>query len=167
MAYDKNERNDSRRIDPNSAGEQTESQQSQDYQQQSYQQQSQGYQNNQQQGQGYRNYQQQNYQNQGFQQQTYQNNPSNEGFSVPPSSNMIWAILATIFCCLPFGIVSIVYAAKVDSFWAAGQYAAAYDAASKSKKWTMWSVIISAIGWVLYIGLFIIIGLGASYSNSY
>ena len=80
---------------------------------------------------------------------------------------MIWAVLTTIFCCLPFGIISIVYAAKVDSFWAAGQHAAAYDAASKSRKWALWGVIISVIGWVLYIGLFIIIGIGASYSNSY
>lgn len=29
-------------------------------------------------------------------------------------NNMIWAILCTLFCCLPFGIVSIINAAKVD-----------------------------------------------------
>ena len=29
-------------------------------------------------------------------------------------NNMVWAILTTLFCCLPFGIVSIVYAAQVD-----------------------------------------------------
>ena len=84
MAYDKNERNDSRRIDPNSAGEQTDSQQNQDYQQQSYEQQNQGYQNNQQQGQGYRNYQQQNYQNQG-------------GLFSPPSSAAFHSALSLSF----------------------------------------------------------------------
>ncbi|MBO7197759.1 MAG: CD225/dispanin family protein, partial [Tidjanibacter sp.] len=35
----------------------------------------------------------------------------------PPSSNLIWGILTTIFCCLPFGIVSIVFASRVDSLW--------------------------------------------------
>ncbi len=44
---------------------------------------------------------------------------------IPPSSNMVWAILTTIFCCLPFGIVAIVYASKVDGMWQAGYYDAA------------------------------------------
>lgn len=167
MPYDKNERNNVHRINPRPAGEQADSQQNQDYQQQSYQQQNTQQQSNQQQNQGYQNYQQQGYQNQGFQQQTYQANPINEGYSVPPSSNLIWAILTTIFCCLPFGIISIVYAAKVDSFWGAGQYAAAYDAASKSRKWALWSAIIAVVCWVLYIGFFLLLGLGASLSNNY
>ena len=29
-------------------------------------------------------------------------------------NHLVWAILVTIFCCLPFGIVSIVYAAQVN-----------------------------------------------------
>ena len=29
-------------------------------------------------------------------------------------NNLVWAILATLFCCLPGGIVAIVYAARVD-----------------------------------------------------
>ena len=29
-------------------------------------------------------------------------------------NNLVWAILTTLFCCLPLGIVSIVHAAKVD-----------------------------------------------------
>lgn len=56
-----------------------------------------------------------------------------------PSSFMVWAILSTLFCCLPFGIVSIVYASKVDGLWAAGDYDGAEDAASKARTWFWWS----------------------------
>jgi hypothetical protein len=46
-----------------------------------------------------------------------------------PDNNMVWGILTTILCCLPLGIVSIVYASKVDSYYAAGQYTAAQASA--------------------------------------
>ncbi len=68
-----------------------------------------------------------------------------------PNSYMVWAILATIFCCLPFGIVSIVYASKVDSLWYAGQYVAANDAASKARLWFWLSVGTSAIASIIYL----------------
>ena len=48
----------------------------------------------------------------------------------PPPSNipnyLVQAILVTIFCCLPFGIVAIVFAAQVNSALAAGNYEAAF-----------------------------------------
>jgi len=34
----------------------------------------------------------------------------------------VQAILCTLFCCLPFGIVAIVFAAQVDGKLAAGDY---------------------------------------------
>ena len=45
------------------------------------------------------------------------------------------AILVTIFCCLPFGIVSIVYAAQVNGKVAAGDIDGARDASEKAKTW--------------------------------
>ncbi len=45
------------------------------------------------------------------------------------------AILVTIFCCLPFGIVSIVYAAQVNGKVAAGDIAGARDVSEKAKTW--------------------------------
>lgn len=55
------------------------------------------------------------------------------GASGKPNNFLVPAILATIFCCLPLGVVSIVFAAQVDSKWNAGDYAAATEAASKAK----------------------------------
>ena len=35
-----------------------------------------------------------------------------------PDSNLVWAILCTVLCCLPLGIVAIVKAASVEKLWA-------------------------------------------------
>ncbi len=74
---------------------------------------------------------------------------SDSGVRIPsgpkPDNFMVWAILGTIFCCIPFGIVSIVYASKVDGLWASGEYEAARDAASKARTWFWWSFAIGLI----------------------
>lgn len=54
---------------------------------------------------------------------------------------LVWAILVTIFCFLPTGIVAIVFASQVDSKLAAGDRAGALDSSNKARTW----VIISAI----------------------
>lgn len=68
-----------------------------------------------------------------------------------PSSNLVMAILTTIFCCLPFGIVGILKAAKVNSLYLTGQYEAAIKASQDAKKWSMIGIICGAIGIVLYL----------------
>ena len=50
---------------------------------------------------------------------------------------LVPAILVTIFCCLPFGIVSIVYAAQVNEKLGAGDVAGAMQASNNAKTW-MW-----------------------------
>ena len=50
----------------------------------------------------------------------------------PPDSGMVWAVLTTLFCCLPFGIVAIVYASKVNNLWMMGYYDGARAAARTS-----------------------------------
>ena len=66
------------------------------------------------------------------------NSGNNGGYVPPPPTTqpdnfLVWAILGTLFCCLPFGIVSIVYASKVDRLWYAGDYDGAKDAARKAR----------------------------------
>ncbi len=48
---------------------------------------------------------------------------------------LVQAILVTIFCCLPFGIVSIVYAAQVNAKLTAGDVSGAIRASSSTKTW--------------------------------
>jgi hypothetical protein len=68
----------------------------------------------------------------------------------PVPNYLVWSILTTIFCCLPFGIVSIVYAAQVNGKLAAGDYAGALDASRKAKTWAWWSAGVTVIGFVAY-----------------
>ena len=63
-----------------------------------------------------------------------------------PNTYLALGILVTIFCCLPFGIVSIVYASKVDSCWNNGRQNEAMDNSRKAKNWALWgSSVLPAI----------------------
>ncbi len=48
---------------------------------------------------------------------------------------LVWAILSTICCCLPFGIPAIVFAAQVNSKLATGDVTGAREASQKAKMW--------------------------------
>ena len=66
-----------------------------------------------------------------------------------PVSNYLWpAIAATVFCFFPFGILAIVYAIRVNSCVARGDYQGAL-AASKSAKIWCWASF--ALGLVFYL----------------
>ncbi len=83
-----------------------------------------------------------------------------------PDSNLVWAILCTVLCCMPLGIVSIVYATKVDSLWTVGSYHEAYDASSKAKKWALWGAIGGAVCLFLYIIAVMVFGFANALFNS-
>lgn len=87
--------------------------------------------------------------------QTYQ-----PGMSTPPNNQLVPAILTTLFCCLPFGIVSIVKAAQVNSQWNSGQYDAARQSAADAKKWWRVSLFVGLAVSAIY--LVAVIGLGAA-----
>lgn len=75
--------------------------------------------------------------------------------TTPPNNYMVWAILTTILCCIPLGIVSIIYAAKVNSQWAAGNVASAYENSNKAK---IWCIIAASVGFIPT-AVFFILGL--------
>jgi predicted secreted protein len=70
-----------------------------------------------------------------------------------PESYLVWAIITTLLCCLPFGIVSIVNAVKVDKLWMQGQQEAAYKASKNAK---IWAIVAAAAGGVVVGGWFLI-----------
>ena len=67
------------------------------------------------------------------------------------------AILATLFCCLPFGIVAIVYAAQVNTKLQAGDYEGATTASDNAKKWC-WISFGVGIALILF---YVIVGLAS------
>ncbi|WP_336924053.1 CD225/dispanin family protein [Aquipuribacter sp. SD81] len=85
----------------------------------------------------------------------YEPAPAGPPASQPPSSNLVWAILVTIFCCLPFGIVSIVFAAQVNSKWATGDFAGAQEASAKARRWAIIGAVVGLVVQVLYILLLV------------
>ena len=65
-----------------------------------------------------------------------------------PDNNMLWAILSTLFCCLPLGIVAIINAAKVDGLYRSGDYSGAQEAADNAKKYAQYGLVIGII-WIV------------------
>lgn len=86
------------------------------------------------------------------------NNPN----PAPPDNNLVWAILCTIFCCIPLGIVAIIKSTKVKELWALGDYEGAQKAANDAKKYSLWGAAVALILWVLYFLFFVIIGIAGS-----
>lgn len=75
--------------------------------------------------------------------------------STPVPNHLVWAILATVFCCLPFGIVSIVYASQVDGLRMSGNRLGAMDASEKARNWALaatFSPLVGLLLWVLFFG---------------
>lgn len=68
-----------------------------------------------------------------------------------PKTWLAESILATLFCCLPFGIAGIVNASKVESRFNSGDVDGAIRASDEAKKWTMISFWIGVGVTVLYI----------------
>ena len=66
------------------------------------------------------------------------------------ANNLVFSILTTLFCCLPFGIVAIVYAAQVNGNVASGNIPAAQAASEKAKKWCWISFGCGLVGVILY-----------------
>lgn len=80
--------------------------------------------------------------------------PVAAGAQVP--NYLVQAILVTLCCCLPLGVVAIVFAAQVNTKLAQGDMAGALEASQKAK---MFSWIAFGLGlagtlvWLLFFGL--------------
>ena len=62
---------------------------------------------------------------------------------------MVPAILSTIFCCVPLGIVSIIYASQVNNKKQIGDLAGAAEASGKAQTWFWVAFGLGLIGIIL------------------
>lgn len=70
----------------------------------------------------------------------------------PQIPNYLWqSIVATVLCCMPFGVVGIVFAAKVDGLVARGDLAGAQAASKSAKTWTSVAVGSGLLVTVIYL----------------
>ncbi len=89
-------------------------------------------------------------------------NPTPQQSPMPkPDNNMVLAVLTTVLFCMPFGIVSIVYAAKVDGLYYADDYEGALAASKSAFQWAMIGIVASIVAGIL-IALFYFLFVGAA-----
>ena len=72
---------------------------------------------------------------------------------------LVFAILSMLLCCLPLGIVAIVYASRVNSMQRNGDYAGAQNAAKKAKMFTIISVVAALVVTIFYLIFAVVLGL--------
>ena len=71
--------------------------------------------------------------------------PPQVDIPIRPKNWLVESILVTILCCLPFGIVGIVNAAKVNSLYDQGKYDESIRSSANAKRWTMIGLIIGVV----------------------
>lgn len=82
---------------------------------------------------------------------TWQSAQGNERIQEPasqepcPPTNLVWAILACVFCCIPFGIVGIIYASKVSKCYFAGDLVGAKRASETGAWWIIAAMVIGVV----------------------
>lgn len=62
-----------------------------------------------------------------------------------PGNNLAIAIISTVLCCLPTGIVAIVYACKVNSLHYSGKTTEAAGAAKSAMIWSIVSIVLGLL----------------------
>ena len=110
--------------------------------------------NNYEYGQGY-GQQNQNYnqQNQGYYQQNNFNGMPQKPVNWVPY--LILSIISTLCCCLPFGVVGIVFSAKINSAMLAGNLEEAQNNAKMARIWIIVSIAIGLLTWLIYMVLIV------------
>ena len=69
-----------------------------------------------------------------------------EGATEPcPPTNLVWAIITTVLCCLPAGIVAIIYAMKVTNKYREGDIEGAKRASEVGAWWCIASIILGIL----------------------
>lgn len=84
--------------------------------------------------------------------------PASQAFGAPPvppggviPNYLVQSILATLCCCLPLGVVAIIFSAQVNSKVAAGDFAGAREASNKAKLFCWISFGLGILGIVISI----------------
>ena len=91
----------------------------------------------------------------------------------PPSSgapasvpNYLVPAIISLFCCLPLGIVGVIFAAQVNGKVAAGDTTGALESAKKAKLFSFIAIGLGLLGIVCYVLFVVIMGVGMGLAGS-
>lgn len=95
-----------------------------------------------------------------------------QDWTPPPASgtpstvpNYLVLAIISLFCCLPLGVVAIIFAAQVNGKVAAGDTAGALDASKKAKMFSYISIGLGLAGIICYV-LLLLLGIGMGVAGS-
>lgn len=73
-----------------------------------------------------------------------------------PPTYLVWAIIVTVCCCTPLGIVAIIYAANIKNAYYRGDYIKAQRNSSRAQAWIIAAVVLGLMYipvQIVYMGL--------------
>lgn len=91
----------------------------------------------------------------------------------PPASgapanvpNYLIPAIISLFCCLPLGIVGVIFAAQVNGKVAAGDMQGAMDSSKKAKLFSFIAIGLGLVGIICYVLMIVIFGGLAALGNA-
>ena len=88
-----------------------------------------------------------------------------QDWTPPPASgtpasipNYLVPAIISLFCCLPLGVVGVIFAAQVNGKVQAGDTAGALDASKKAKMFSFIAIGLGLAGIVCYVLIWVIMG---------
>ncbi len=75
---------------------------------------------------------------------------------IPAKTWLLESIIVTIICCLPFGVIGIVYAVKVQMMNTEKQMDLAQKYSDKAKNWILWGIAAGLVAYVFMLAFYIL-----------
>lgn len=66
-----------------------------------------------------------------------------------PKTWCIEALFVALFCALPFGVIALIYGARVNPLWREGRYPESIISSRKAGNWTKWGFFLALAFWIM------------------